>query len=299
MSNLAERFKEHTRGLNWPAFFFSSMFVVYGLVNISDVIIIKVIAGLLGLYIDYEAQYIWGLSHAYKDAGKKWAGRGLKAVYLWYFVVFALMSGVGAAVTEITIQENVSQKLAIIEANNQHRVNQLNRDIERVSKQMEQEGDTGAGPKYIMLKNEKEGYEKELKELIQLSKTEIKVKTKAHTKDMFANLSKALWNIPKYTLILIMFGSALVIVYIGLMLKPMRVELESQLDNVTPNLRLVTRDETDVTRNNLGNEKSMVFALQNGEKYCPSCELAFRPVRSNQIYCCEECRVQAFRGKEK
>lgn len=282
-------FIRELKSMNWVAFFFSAYFVTYGLVNISNILWIQIIMGGLGLYVEYEAQRIWGLSYAYKRAGKR--GWWLKAVYLGYIIIFALMSGVGFFATEINIQETTAAKVEAIEHNNQRRVDQLYKEIDRVSSQIQREGQTGVGGKYQGLQTELNGYNNELKDLMQQGKTGIKVEVKAQTKDMFANLSNALWGIPKNILILVMFASALVIVYIGLMLKPMQVALEYQLNNVTNNV--TTYNEPDFDLKNYETGKT----FQNVSKTCPSCGEAFIPTRIDQIYCNGACRVRAFRAR--
>ena len=209
------------------AFLFSCFFVCYGMSNISDVQWIKLVMVAMGFYIEYEAQYLLGLSNAYKKTGK--AYKWLLGVYLGYIIIFGLFSGIGFFATEISIQETASQKIETIEANNQERIKQLRALIDSKSQIQVQEyqDNNGVGPVYKQMQREIDSYNLEIKELLARSKTTVIIDKKAQAKDMFANLSKVTY-IPKELLIIIMFGYALSIVYIALTIKPMEVDLESK-----------------------------------------------------------------------
>jgi hypothetical protein len=280
---MKEWFGKHFKGLNIVAFIFSCFFVVYGLINISSVPWIQWVMGGLGLYVEWEAQHVWGLSFSWQKAGRGsyvW----LKGIYIAYIIIFALLSGIGFFATEINMQEAVSQKIETIENNNQRRIDQIYAMIDNLNAQLAKEGNTGIGTKYEGLQTKIDSYNDELKTLMNQSKTDIKVETKAQAKDMFANISKVLWDIPKNVLILTMFGFALVMVYLGLMLKPMTVEVEAktvttlpQID--TPKIVLsepVTDDPKPDTRT------------------CPNCGDEFSG-RYGKIFCSENCRITAFR----
>jgi len=213
-------------GSNIVAFVFSCFFVVYGLWNISDTLWIKLVMAGLGLYVEYEAQYIWGLSFAYKRVGRRSAW--LKMIYISYVIVFALLTAVGFFATEINAQETVSGKIEAVETNNQNRIGQLNALIDDLQIQIKKEGRSGAREYYWRLQTKIDTYNDELKELLKQSKNQVAEQSKPVLKDMFKNLSKTLWDIPKNFLILLMFGLALSLVYIGLMLNPWEITLEEE-----------------------------------------------------------------------
>lgn len=210
------------KGSNKIAFFFSCFFVCYGLMNISDQWWIKIVMVSLGLYIEYEVQYILGLSNTYKKLGRpSWWLRG---IYIGYIIIFGLFSGIGFFATEISVQESAAEKVESIETNNQSRINQLNRLIETTTNRIDNEynDNHGIGPNYQQMQRELDNYNRELQQLLVASKTVITVEKKTQIKDMFANLSKVL-HIPKEVLIIFMFGYALSIVYIALTIKPVEI----------------------------------------------------------------------------
>jgi hypothetical protein len=212
--------KTHLKSMNWPAFFFSCLFVVYGLWNMSNTWYIKYIMASFGLFVEWEAQQVWGLSFTYKD----WRNIAYKAQYILYIAIFALIPGTGFFMTEIKAQETIATKIVQIETNNQTRIDQLNALIAQKTEQLAIEGKTTARTEYYKIQDKIDEYNDEIKGLMSQSKEEIKVEAKAQTKDMFANASKALWNIPKETLIFLMFGMGLSMVYTGLMRKPVVFE---------------------------------------------------------------------------
>jgi hypothetical protein len=214
--------KTHLKSMNWPAFFFSCLFVVYGLWNMSSTWYIQYIMASFGLFVEWEAQQVWGLSYTYtKYTWQYWA---YKTQYILYILIFALIPGTGFFMTEIKAQETIATKIVQIEANNQTRINQLNALIKQKTEQLAIEGKTTARTEYYKIQTKIDEYNDEIKGLMSQSKEEIKVEAKAQTKDMFANASKALWGIPKETLIFLMFGMGLSMVYTGLMRKPVEFE---------------------------------------------------------------------------
>jgi hypothetical protein len=199
--------------------------------------------GSFGLFVEWEAQQIWGLSYLYTK--RQWQYYAYKAQFIWYILVFALIPGTGFFMTEIATQEAVSKKVEIIETNNQSRIEQLNALIKQKTDQLAIEGKSTARSHYYRIQDDIDRYEKELKQLMNRSGSEVKIKSKPPVKDMFANASKALWGIPKETLIFLMFATALSMVYTGLMRKPIQFETETNINQpkklpnvpeVTPNL---------------------------------------------------------------
>lgn len=207
------------------AFLFSCFFVCYGMSNISDVYWLKWVMVAMGFYVEYEAQYLLGLSNSYKESNREY--RWLLGVYIGYIIVFGLFSGIGFFATEISVQETAAKKIETIETNNNERIKQLRGLIDSKSKVQakEYEENNGAGPVYKQMQQEIDSYNAELKELLAGSKTVVTIEKKLQVKDMFSNLSKVTY-IPKEILIIIMFGYALSIIYIALTIKPMKVELE-------------------------------------------------------------------------
>lgn len=250
------------------AFLFSCFFVCYGMSNISDVQWIKWVMVAMGFYVEYESQYLLGLSNAYKRAKRKY--EWLLGVYLGYIIVFGLFSGIGFFATEISVQETTAKKVETIEANNDARIKQLRELIDSKSKIQvrEYEDNNGAGPVYKQMQREIDEYNLELKELLAGSKTVITIEKRAQVKDMFANLSKVT-RIPKEILIIIMFGYALSIVYIALTIKPMEVDLESDSNATksepnTPKTQPITPVTGDVIGPEIADEKSDETANDSG-----------------------------------
>jgi len=221
--------KRDLKSINWPAFIFSLFFVVYGLWNISNTLWIQIVMAAFGFFVEWEAQQVWGLSFTYPlKSFFYWA---YKAQYIWYFLIFAMIPGTGFFMTEIVAQEAVATKVERIETNNQTRIDVLNGLIRQKTEQLSLEGKTSARTEYYKIQAKIDEYNNELKGLINQGKTEVKIKIKPKNKDMFANASKALWNIPKERLIFIMFATALLMVYTGLMRKPMKFKNETNSES--------------------------------------------------------------------
>jgi hypothetical protein len=304
--------KEKLKSLNWPAFLFSCFFVVYGFINISKEPWIMAVMGLLGLYVEWEAQNVWGLSFYYWQKKQYFKSGSLKAVFILYITVFGIMSGVGFFATEIAHQEAVSKKIETIETNTQNRIKQLNKLIEVTTNQMEEEGKTTARTIYFKLQDKLDEYQAELNELLKPKKIVVET-DKAQMKDMFANMSKVLWNIPKNVLILVQFGLALTMVYLGLALRPIamnglatdnetpeRNPLHKTSYNETEKPGLATDSETDSQTSNI--DTKIPVSLVRKDRYCQysKCgKLLSNTLRSDAKYCDDNCRLAAFREEKK
>lgn len=233
---------DHFKGLNPVAFFLSAFFVVYGMINLSEIVWIKCVMGVLGFYVEWVAQKIWGLSFTYKAAKKPYGW--LRFLYVWYVIVFALLSGIGFFATEIKTQELQSENIEQINTNNQTRITQLFGSIDSVDAQMLKEGNTGVGKIYRGLEKKKLGYETELKLRLEGKLNPVQTVTKIQTKDMFSNVSEVLWGFPKYIILLLMFGSALAMIYIDLALSPVQVKLRTQSFSASKPPPLKTEEES-------------------------------------------------------
>jgi hypothetical protein len=289
----------HFRGLNPIAFAFSCFFVCYGLMNVSETAWIRWIMIALGLYVEYVAQWIWGLSFTYEEHEKKGAG-WLKFAYLWYFSVFAIMSGVGFIVTELVTQETAAQKVAIIEQVNQRRIDQLSARIDQLQKQLEREGKSGAGPKYFDLETKLAKAEADFEAEFSKKGKPVKVETKAQMKDMFANLSKVFFGINKYFLIGIMAGSALVMVYLKLILNPMKVTLPGEKKGQSEDKPPATVPNRPIIRS-----VAMVHAdypshpSQEATGQCLLCGKKIDGRRSDALFCSDTHKKRYHRTKGK
>lgn len=293
--------KSHLKSMNWPAFFFSCLFVVYGLWNISNNIIIQVVMGSFGLFVEWEAQQVWGLSFTYED----WRNSAYKFQYLLYIAIFALIPGTGFFMTEIAVQETITQKIVQIESNNQSRIGQLNALIKQKTDQLSIEGQTKARTHYDKIQAKLDEYEAELKGLMSQGKTEIKVKAKSQSKDMFANASKALWGIPKETLIFIMFTAGLTMVYTGLMRKPIQFKIETK--NEISEVKPLIKNDTNGLDNNvirfqpLHDEETTVSHFKEG-RHCQYSKCGGTlpdSLRADAKYCDDNCKLAAYRERLK
>lgn len=176
---------------------------------------------IVGLFVEYQAQEIWGLSFTYKEAGRKY--NWLRGVYIWYIIVFALTSGIGIILTEINNQGAVTNRIQTAKTNYQSQIDRLNRDIDGLTRQRDTEGNTGTGNKYQYLQSK---IDDDNKRLDKLTKNMDKIDSKVQSKDMYINIEQET-GIPKIWLIYINCGSALAMVYLGLMLRPMKVDIEN------------------------------------------------------------------------
>jgi ribosomal protein S27AE len=209
---------------NIPAFILSCFFVIYGFVNISPIVWVKVVMFALGLYVEYEAYKIWGLSFAYKEDGRpyKW----MRGVYIAYILIFALPSAIGFFAVDVMEQDNTNQVIQDNQKVYRDRINQLPGLIEAARLDMSYEREHGGTlGKYRAAKSEYDRLNAEYADLTNPKKKAQPVAEKPPKPDMFTAVSKVLWGFPKYALILLMCTAALAMVYIGMMLQPPKYTL--------------------------------------------------------------------------
>jgi hypothetical protein len=233
---LLEELKNKLSNIDIIGLAFSCFFVVYGLINISDTPWIQKVMGALGLYVEWRAVNIYLLSFICEKLGKKTLARWLRGTWIYYVLVFGLMAAIGFFATEINVQETASKKVETIEKNNQGQINRLNKLLDIAIEQQQKEGQitnggkTAVGSNYRFLQQKIDGYNEQIKQLTAEQKTPVKVvKEKTQMKDMFENISKVMFGIPKYFFILLMFGSAMAMMYLGIALKPIEKKFKEQL----------------------------------------------------------------------
>ncbi len=242
---------------NIPAFILSVFFVVYGFINISNKLWIQIIMGFLGVYVEYEAYKIWGLSFAHKKAGLRY--EWMRGIYIAYIVIFALPSAIGFFAVEIVAQDNTAQVIQDNREINRARIKQLPKLIADARSDMNYEREHGGT--YDKYKAAKKEYDDLSAEYERLTNPNHKTQTtivKLPKPNMFDAVSKVFWGFPKYTLILIMCTAALAMVYIGMMLQPPVIticEVETKPNTVknepiTPPTEPIT-NEQNVIKNEL------------------------------------------------
>jgi hypothetical protein len=213
------------KGSNIPAFILSCFFVIYGFVNISQKPWIQFVMGCLGLYVEYEAYKIWGLSFAYKDANKpyKW----MRGVYIVYILIFALPSAIGFFAVDVLERDNTAQIIQDDRENRQARIGQLPGLIAAAREDMNYERDQngGTGRKFEAAKADYDKLSAEYAELMNQKKRVLEIADKQPKPDMFTAVSKVLWGLDKFIIILVMCTAALAMVYIGMMLQPPQYNL--------------------------------------------------------------------------
>lgn len=158
------------------------------------------------------AQYVWGLALA------AWKNLQFKAVFLTlayalYLVVFAFLSGLSYFVDELAVKEQGMEQAAFQQQVNRQKWEQNNKLLDTYNKQLEFEAATGRGrnSKEIEAKIEALKAEQSILEAsFEVAETEVEV-------DTFAALAE-LFGIPAEKLKLFVFGTAVMFIYLGLML---------------------------------------------------------------------------------
>jgi hypothetical protein len=291
--------KAHLKTMNWPAFIITGFLVCYALMSISDNIYIKIAAIPIGLFVEYQVQEIWGLSFAYKEAGRRYGW--LRGVYIWYLVIFGLSAGIGLVLTEINNQKDIVKQEIKTKSNMQSDINRINREINGLIIQRDREGQTGTGEKYQYLQGK---IEEAKKELNKLNPKREQLESKIQSKDMYVNLERET-GIPKIWLVGITIGTALAIVYLGLMLRPMKVTIETgkstlQLEALNKNCEHETHIETNSSNHSDINKIPVTIPAK--ERYCQysKCgKILPKHLRSDAKYCDDDCRLASFREERK
>jgi hypothetical protein len=217
---------------NKPAFFFAVVFVVYGFLNISPHWWLKCLFGPFGLYVEYEAQWVWGYAMALKkrqkdDRKKTWGWWA--AFNIIYILLLALPTGAGLFITEIATQEARADMVEQTNTNRQNRIDSLYKQVTDKSAQVNDEftKNNGRGPNYISLNEDLKSLNEQYQAALNVPQITAFESVAVVKKDMFTNVAD-LTGIPKQWIIGLMLTASLLMVYVGLWKKPMVVKLEEE-----------------------------------------------------------------------
>lgn len=163
--------------------------------------------------VENLAQHIWGLALIAWRSRQHLRAVLLSGTYAWYLIVFALLSGMSYFVDELAGKEVAMEQVAFQQQVNRQKWSQNADIIGSLNKQLSTEADTGFGARSRAIMDEIARLQAEqaaLEASFEVAETEVEI-------DTFAALAE-LFGIPAEKLKLFVFGTAVMFIYLGLML---------------------------------------------------------------------------------
>jgi hypothetical protein len=172
------------------------------------------------VFVELFAQYIRGLASTFSRLKKYWQVAGLWACYMVYIVVFAFLSAVGVFIAETNLSDQQYTKAAFTQEETKNEIERLNRHITMLQQQQGREGETGAGPnwKFIQAKIDQDTTKRDA--LIASMKNVPIIKNPS----VYAGLHD-IFNLPANWFKILMFGVAVIMIYLGLIITPWEIEI--------------------------------------------------------------------------
>ncbi len=246
--------------------------------------------------VELLAQYFLSLGKSKVKDKRYIQGVLLVMVYVFYVLLFGVLSAVAFFAAEISSNITATAKAQQIDTMAQKRYDQIDDLIASLNLQMTTEAKTGFGRNSQAVLAEIKRLKVEQSSIMDQMNKEAKQDTTAGPIDAFSALAKMI-GINANLLAIIIFGSLCLFVYTGLTV-------------CNPNLEF---DETDTSDNVTNKKKRNAKAVSSEtnlktavetdtEKHetviCPICGKAFQS-RNGKNYCSAKCRVKAFRHAKK
>lgn len=268
----------------------------WGLVQISENPLAQTFMLVFGLYVEIEVQYIWGLSFAYIEW---WKNSLLKTACIGYVLIGVLLA-VGFFSLEISVKENLAQTLTTAKNDQQKEIEQLNTHIDYLLKQAQNETDK-FGPnaqrieELIRIDTEKRD---DLKNNPVTAETVTTEQVKGNVFTALGSIEFLKWlGLTANVLKLIIFGYAVFMIYLGVMLTYWKVDLGETCNTVINN----SVTSSNVTSRNIvtNNKEKHHFKAVNENLVTYDNELCAcgcnRPRRAGSKYHENNCRVTYHR----
>jgi hypothetical protein len=206
--------------IHYIALFLSISSVIYTLVQLSDNRIMQWFFVLFSLFVELFAQYLRGLASTFSRLKKRWTVAGLWLCYMVYIVVFAFLSAVGVFIAETNLSDQQYIKAAFTQEETKNEINRLNRHIVMLQGQQGREGETGTGPNYKFLQNKIDQDTAKRDVLIASMKNVPIIKNPS-----VYNGLHDIFNLPANWFKILMFGVAVIMIYLGLIITPWEIEV--------------------------------------------------------------------------
>jgi len=170
---------------------------------------------LFSVFVELFAQYVRGLAAAYHKLGKKLRGFWCWLPYMVYILVFASLSAIGVFMAEVNLNEQTINHAVTVSEDKKEDLKRANADLDFYRAERDKESKTGRGGRF----RELEAKISELTDRRDRLETEIE----SVKPEQLESKIKAPANWVK----ILMFAAAVMMIYIGLIITPWEIELES------------------------------------------------------------------------
>jgi hypothetical protein len=228
--------------IHYVALFLSVSSVIYTLVQMTDNRIMQGFFILFSLFVELFAQYIRGLASTYSRLKKRWTVVGLWCCYIVYIVVFAFLSAVGVFIAETNLSDQQYTNAAYAQGEARNEVDQINRHIKTLQQQLDREGETGTGPNFKYLQDQiNQATAKRDTLTAKLKKIPV-----IKNESVYVGLHE-IFNLPANWFKILMFGVAVIMIYLGLMITPWEIEI-GEPDPASKSRPAKKEDKTEAPR---------------------------------------------------
>ena len=158
----------------------------------------------------------------------------LFVIYAIYVGVYAGPSAIGFFSVEINAQEAAANKMEETDQMNRDRITQINETLAVLNQQLATEATTGYGKRSETIMNRVDKLTQERKKLqntlVKVSKSSGKV-----PKNVFGSLAKV-FSIPENILKVLIFGTSVLMLYLGLVLTSWNIQIEKPIETKDTNI---------------------------------------------------------------
>jgi hypothetical protein len=272
----------------------STSLIMYFLWNLSNNRLYHMGVPVGVVAVELLAQYFLSLGKSKVKAKQYLQGILLVMVYIFYVLLFGVLSAVGFFAAEISTNIQATTKTQQIDNMAQKRYNQIDDLIASLNLQMTTEAKTGYGRNSQTILSEIKRLKAEQSSLMDQMNKESKQIATAGPVDAFSALAKMI-GVNANILAIIIFGSLCLFVYTGLTVCNPNLMLNEteNTSNVAVKKKRFIKTVTNETENKTISETKIHETV-----ICPICSKTFQS-RNGKNYCSPTCRVKAFRHAKK
>jgi hypothetical protein len=223
----------------------SCFLITYFLIQLTDNLLMKIGVGLFAIALDVFMQYVLGLGKSYFKT-QKFRAVILFACYAAYVIIYAVPSAIGFFAVEIATQEQATAKTEIAATINRQRLTQINQTVKALNAQLTKEAGTGYGPRSQNILTKIEALTNEQKQIE--SSFSAPWRSKNVPKNIFGSLGQV-FGIPANILKIFIFGTSVLMLYLGLILTSWDVRIEVNIQAEKTSSVNVTSEKICINEN--------------------------------------------------
>ncbi|HBF36027.1 MAG TPA: hypothetical protein DDW50_01760 [Firmicutes bacterium] len=255
--------------------------------------------------VELLAQYFLSLGKSKIKAKRYLQGILLISIYVFYVLLFGVLSAIGFFAAEISSNISVTTKVQRIDNMAQKRYDQIDDLIASLNLQMTTEAKTGFGKNSQAVLGEIKRLKTEQSALMDQMNKESKQENTAAPVDAFSALAKMI-GVNANILAIIIFGSLCLFVYTGLTVCNPNLSLDETNSNnetietinpivETKKFKLKRNDETKIKNLETDKLKNETVKRDNETKICPVCGETFPAKRKHHN---DKCRLKEWRQSQ-